>query len=86
MASRRLATPVTDKTGLQGQYEYALVYAMDGPRSVGGVALPIETSSATSNLPSFSTALREQLGLTLDAGRVAVDVVVIESVERPTPN
>jgi len=32
---------------------------------------------------SFFTAVQEQLGLKLEAGRAPLDVVVVESVERP---
>ena len=40
----------------------------------------------TPDLPSFEGALREQLGLRLERTRGPVPVVVIESIERPTPN
>lgn len=36
------------------------------------------------NAPSLFTALQEQLGLRLDSVRTPVDVIVIDSVERPT--
>jgi uncharacterized protein (TIGR03435 family) len=38
------------------------------------------------DLPSFEGALPEQLGLRLERTRGPVPIVVIESVERPTPN
>jgi uncharacterized protein (TIGR03435 family) len=38
------------------------------------------------NLPTFEGALREQLGLRLERARGPAPFVVIESVERPTPN
>lgn len=36
--------------------------------------------------PAFLTALREQLGFRLESTRGAVDVFVIDRVERPTPD
>ena len=37
------------------------------------------------NGPQLVTALQEQLGLKLQAATSRMDVVVIDSVERPTP-
>ena len=36
--------------------------------------------------PSWGTALREQLGVALEAASAPVDVIVIDHVDRPTPN
>ena len=43
-------------------------------------------SSDNPNLPTFEGALREQLGLRLERARGPAPFVVIESVDRPTPN
>jgi uncharacterized protein (TIGR03435 family) len=42
--------------------------------------------AAASRWPPFTTALREQLGLKLEEGRGAIDVLVIDSVQQPTEN
>jgi uncharacterized protein (TIGR03435 family) len=39
-----------------------------------------------SSAPSLLTALREQLGLKLEMTKESVDVIVIDSIELPTPN
>jgi len=65
--------PIIDNTGLTGTYDVKLNYApADDP---------------TSALPSFFTALQEQLGLKLVAAKVPVDYLLVEHVDRiPTDN
>jgi uncharacterized protein (TIGR03435 family) len=65
--------PVVDKTGTEGKYDFTLSFArLDDPDST---------------LPSFFTALQEQLGLKLEPAKVPLDLVVIDHVERiPTEN
>ena len=82
IASRQLQTTVVDKTGLTGQWRFDVYYAAE-------LRIPgVDTSQEKANpdLPSFEGALREQLGLRLERTRGPVSVVVIESVERPTPD
>jgi uncharacterized protein (TIGR03435 family) len=68
-----LHAPVTDATGLKGIFNIDLSYAPD--------------NSTDSNLPSFFTAVEEQLGLKLQPAKVTVDTVVIDHVDaEPTPN
>lgn len=83
IASRRLQMTVVDRTGLTGQWWFNVYYASEPPR-IPGVDLSQE--KVNPDLPSFEGALREQLGLRLERTRAPVPVVVIESVERPTPN
>jgi uncharacterized protein (TIGR03435 family) len=61
--------PVLDRTGLPGQYDFELTFVRD-PQATDGVPLV--------------TALREQLGLRVERQQAPMDVVVIESAERPT--
>jgi uncharacterized protein (TIGR03435 family) len=82
IASRQLQTTVVDKTGLTGQWRFDVYYGAE-------IRIPgVDTSQEKANpdLPSFEGALREQLGLRLERTRGPVSVVVIESVERPTPD
>ena len=76
LAAAQVRGIVRDKTGLSGNWRYNVFFGPDLP----------DPNSATPDLPSFVTALREQLGLKLERARGLVDVVVIDSVERPTPD
>jgi len=81
--------PVIDKTGLGGLYDFALTFASEPGmyRIPGGMPLPPMPATATDpDAPSLSTALLEQLGLKLENQRGPVDVVVIDRLERPTPD
>ena len=62
---------VTDQSGLTGKYDIELKW------SAGDAA-------ATSNDPEIFSAVREQLGLQLKPATGPVEMVVIDSVERPT--
>jgi len=71
---------VVDRTGLTGSWDFELNFAPEGRGGPGGGP----DSAPDPNLPSFFTAIQEQLGLKLEATKGPVDVLVIESVERPT--
>ena len=79
-ATTMMGAPVVDKTGLTERYEFTMIYssAPAGPFSDAG--------ADDSQYPIYMTALQEQLGLKLEGSREAVDVLVIESAERPTPD
>jgi uncharacterized protein (TIGR03435 family) len=72
---------VIDKTGLQGIFDVELTVALE----VAGLPPPPPGARVT-EAPSVFVALQEQLGLKLESARGPVEVLVIDSVERPTPN
>ena len=80
-ASRVMAAPVTDATGLAGEFEYAYYYSSGGHELRAGTSI-----SPDIDAPSFPTALQEHLGLKLESTRGPAEVLVIDSVERPTPD
>jgi uncharacterized protein (TIGR03435 family) len=81
---------IRDKTGLTGRYDFDMkldiqaVLAM--ARAMGANVPPAAANITPSDGSSLMTALNDQLGLKLDSVRVPMDVVVVDSVEAPTPN
>jgi uncharacterized protein (TIGR03435 family) len=71
---------VVDRTGLSGSWDFELTYAIEGRGGPGGG----DAAPADPNAPSFFTAIQEQLGLKLEPTKGPVDVVVIDSIEKPT--
>jgi len=74
---------VVDKTGLEGRYAFTLAWT---PEQMPTGTPPPGVPPIDPNGPSFFTALPEQLGLKLVAAKGPVQVVVIDSIERPAPN
>ena len=78
---------VTDRTGLDGAFDFELTWASGDLSVPAGSVSPrppaVETTDAG---PPLVTALREQLGLRLEPQRGQVDVLVVDSAEQPTPD
>jgi uncharacterized protein (TIGR03435 family) len=75
---------IVDKTGLTGPYEFELSWAPDSlqPTAAGPTSAP----RADIGGPSLFTALQEQLGLKLEPQRGPIEILVLDHVERPTPD
>jgi len=74
---------VIDRTGLTGNWDLEVNYTPDRSQLPPGVELP---PGIDPNGPSLFTAIEEQLGLKLRPARGPVEVLVIDSVQQPTPN
>jgi bla regulator protein blaR1 len=85
MLSGRVRRTVVNKTGLAGNYSFDIEFTPDQMPPPGAVA-PLGAAPIDPNGPSIFTALQEQLGLKLDSQRGPVEMLVIESVSRPTPD
>jgi uncharacterized protein (TIGR03435 family) len=74
--SGRLDRPVVDQTGLTEAYEIQLAWTPD-----------TADAPTDSNSPSIFTAIQEQLGLRLTAGKMSVRRLVVDHIEKnPTDN
>jgi uncharacterized protein (TIGR03435 family) len=84
--------PVIDKTGLAGNYDVLLDWLpsrLPAPPQPGTLVQPGTYGPAPTpdtEGPSLFTALQEQLGLKLVPAKGPVEIVVIDSIERPSEN
>jgi uncharacterized protein (TIGR03435 family) len=87
IAGGYIKTPVLDKTGLNGSFDFTLSFSANGDLR-GGPGPPSGDSAAEPNgAISLFEAVEKQLGLKLEAVKRPVPVLVIDHVERkPTDN
>lgn len=86
--SLNLDTPIVDKTGLTGAYDFRFKYFLDlnayaqppGGANGGMVTVRIDTTGPVID------AIQKNLGLKLEQGKGPVDVIVIDHSERPSGN
>jgi uncharacterized protein (TIGR03435 family) len=78
---------VIDKTGLTGRYDIHLEYSRES-----SVRLLLNGADAAGALPpdpggeSIFSAVQSQLGLRLQSDKAPIDVIVVDSIERPSEN
>jgi uncharacterized protein (TIGR03435 family) len=73
-----LGRPVVDKTNLKGLYDVKFEWA---PQNLQAVP---EAAPALASL--LSTAIQEQLGLKLESTKGPVEVIVVDSAQKPSEN
>lgn len=69
--TRQLGRPVTDKTGLSGEYDFDLTWSTE--------------EALDSTVPSVFTAL-QKFGLRLVSMKGPVEVIVIDGIEKASEN
>jgi uncharacterized protein (TIGR03435 family) len=86
---------VVDRTGLTGRFDFDFTWTPDqlpppdAPDRivVGGTEIDLTGGvQIDPNGAALLTSLREQLGLRLEATRSPIDVLVVERIDRPTPD
>lgn len=91
--SRELSThldrAVVDRTGLVGEFDINLEFARDiksGPITLNGQMSSEPPQSDDPSSPTIFTAVRRQTGLILARDKLPIDVIVVDSAERPSGN
>ena len=90
MMQQQVGRPVIDKTELKGLFDFTLRFSPEGltsapPPPPVGAPPAAETAPASEPLPSIFTALQE-IGLRLEPAKGPVEVLIIDSVQKPTEN
>ncbi len=87
LRSNILDKPVVNQTGLTGRYDFNLRWTPDaGQWANFGVLAPAAPPADSDAPPDIFAAFQQQLGLKLESTKAAVDVMVIEKIERPSAN
>ena len=73
---------VIDRTGLAGLFDYDVEWTPTV--APAGVVVPTDRPAETG--PNIFTAVQEQLGLKLEPGKETLPVLVIDSVNQPSPD
>jgi len=96
--SQQVGRNIIDKTGLKGLFDFKLQFSPEGlslPGAPPGLALgpgagpagvgPSPATAAADPVPSLFTAIQD-LGLRLESSKGPVEVLVVESAQKPTEN
>jgi bla regulator protein BlaR1 len=74
--------PVIDQTGLVGTFDFTIQWTPEA----GDPFAPQGTPATDFQGTTFVEALKDQLGMKLESTRAAIEVLVVDHVERPTEN
>jgi uncharacterized protein (TIGR03435 family) len=80
LLSKEFRLPVTDGTGLTGNFDFTLEFAPQAPGAVS-------SDSSTESAPNLTSAVQQHLGLKLESVKIPVDVLIIDRADKvPTEN
>ena len=71
--------PVVDATGMEGNFDFEISVDAEGNG-------PDAVKRAMLEWPSLFTDLDQQLGLKVEARKGPIDTIVVDRIEKPTPN
>jgi uncharacterized protein (TIGR03435 family) len=93
LLENQLGSPVVDKTGLSGTFDYTVDFSRESVQSAALAGLPPPADAAgtvagtplsgdPTEAPGLFTAVEEQLGLRLDKKRAPLEVIVVDRAEK----
>ena len=96
LLQQSVGRPIIDKTDLKGLFDFQLQFSPEGltlPGPPGGLGPgpgagpigPAGTPAAADPVPSLFTAIQD-LGLRLESSKAPVEVLVVDSAQKPTEN
>jgi uncharacterized protein (TIGR03435 family) len=77
--------PIVNQTGLTGTFDFRLEYVPE-PNSVWAKRDQSAQAEEFLGGPTYLEALKEQLGMKLEATKAVIPVLVIDHVEKPSEN
>jgi uncharacterized protein (TIGR03435 family) len=93
MLSNQLSRPVSDETGLDGEYDFQLEFQPEAGGMLGRMMPPPgamppghEAPPDLADRPTLTTAVQEQLGLRLEPRKVMVDMLIIDKAVPASEN
>jgi uncharacterized protein (TIGR03435 family) len=81
-----LDRPVVDRTRLTERCNFTLTWTPDDSQYFRTGMKPVQPSTTADTPPDLFTAITQQMGMKLHPAKVPVDVLVIDHVEKPSPN
>jgi uncharacterized protein (TIGR03435 family) len=81
-----LGSPVIDRTGLEGMFDYVVEYESPRTAAALGGRGGLDPNSTESPRPPLRTAIERQLGLKLESAEGQIPILVIDAAERPKPD
>jgi uncharacterized protein (TIGR03435 family) len=79
--------PIVDRTGLSGSFDITLEWKADPAQARSDAAARrVAAEDLSGERTSIFTALQEQLGLRLQPASAAIEVLLIDRIERPPPD
>ncbi len=78
MLTAQLGRPVSDKTGLTGNYDFVLKYKGRSARD--------RNPEDLDPTPPMDRALQQELGLKVEAAKGPVRMLVIDHIQKPSEN